>query len=56
MRSLFVVLTSALAACTTVLAQGAIVRTHSISMPYIGKKKSTLKNTLEQQVNPSVYR
>ncbi|GAA5817354.1 hypothetical protein MFLAVUS_010898 [Mucor flavus] len=35
MRSLFVVLTSALAACTTVLAQGAIVRTHSISMPYI---------------------
>lgn len=39
MRSLFVVLASALAACTTVLAQGAIVRTHSISMPYIGKKK-----------------
>lgn len=38
MRSLFVVLTTALAACTSVLAQGtAAMRTHSISMPYIGK-------------------
>lgn len=37
MRSFLVVLTTALAACTSVLAQGtATMRTHSISMPYIG--------------------
>lgn len=37
MRSILVVLTTALAACTSVLAQGtATMRTHSISMPYIG--------------------
>jgi hypothetical protein len=38
MRSIFVGLTAVLAACTSVLAQGtAAMRTHSISMPYIGK-------------------
>lgn len=43
MRSFFVVLASAIAACTTVLAQGtATMRTHSISMPYIGNKPSSL--------------
>ncbi|KAI8072130.1 legume-like lectin family-domain-containing protein [Gilbertella persicaria] len=36
MRSVFLVLSSVLAACTAVLAQGtASMRTHSISMPYI---------------------
>lgn len=43
MRSVFVVLASAIAACTTVLAQGtANMRTHSISMPYIGNYSSFL--------------
>lgn len=38
MRSIFVVLSTVIAACTSVLAQGtASMRTHSISMPYIGK-------------------
>ncbi|KAL9543100.1 hypothetical protein MBANPS3_008282 [Mucor bainieri] len=36
MRSIFVVLSTVIAACTSVLAQGtASMRTHSISMPYI---------------------
>ncbi|KAI8641861.1 legume-like lectin family-domain-containing protein [Parasitella parasitica] len=36
MRSIFVVLSTVIAACTCVLAQGtASMRTHSISMPYI---------------------
>lgn len=37
MRSILVVLSTVIAACTSVLAQGtASMRTHSISMPYIG--------------------
>jgi hypothetical protein len=36
MRSLFLVLASALTAWTAVFAQTSSMRTHTISMPYIG--------------------
>jgi mannose-binding lectin 2 len=42
MCSFIVVLTALFMACTGVLAQGtSTMRTHSISMPYIGKRTNT---------------